>query len=298
MRRFLFASLFVLTCAASQAGSGDRLLLQRPALSATQIVFSYAGDLWSVPREGGEAKRLTTGPGVETDPVFSPDGSRIAFEGEYDGNIDVFVMPASGGEPKRLTYHPGPDWPVGWTPDGKRVLFGSTRTSATDGGKLFSMPADGGFPDEIPLPIADEGCYSPDGSHLAYVPLFQWQAAWKRYRGGQTKKIWIADLSDSSVSAIPRENSNDFNPMWIGDRIYFLSDRAGPVSLFSYDTRTKQVKQVVENHGFDLKSASAGPGAISTSSSAPCTYTILSPARRSRSKFTSRVTSPSCGRIS
>ena len=262
MRRFLFASLFVLTCAASQAGSGDRLLLQRPALSATQIVFSYAGDLWSVPREGGEAKRLTTGPGVETDPVFSPDGSRIAFEGEYDGNIDVFVMPASGGEPKRLTYHPGPDWPVGWTPDGKRVLFGSTRTSATDGGKLFSMPADGGFPDEIPLPIADEGCYSPDGSHLAYVPLFQWQAAWKRYRGGQTKKIWIADLSDSSVSAIPRENSNDFNPMWIGDRIYFLSDRAGPVSLFSYDTRTKQVKQVVENHGFDLKSASAGPGAI------------------------------------
>ncbi|MBI1789006.1 MAG: PD40 domain-containing protein [Acidobacteria bacterium] len=262
MSRFLFGALFVCAASMPAAEAGSSLLLQKPALSATRIVFAYAGDLWSVPREGGDARRLTTGPGVETDPVFSPDGSHIAFTGEYDGNTDVFVMPASGGTPRRLTFHPGFDGAIGWTPDGKRVLFASTRSSATDGPKLFTVPAGGGFPDEVPLPIAEEGVYSPDGSRLAYVPLFQWQAAWKRYRGGQTKKIWIADLSDSSVTAIPRENSNDFNPMWIGDKIYFLSDRQGPVSLFSYDPRGRQVRQVVGNRGLDFKSASAGPGAI------------------------------------
>ncbi len=261
---FRLACATIILCASlvSSADSGARLLLQRPALSRTLIVFSYAGDLWSVPREGGDAKHLTTGPGVETDPVFSPDGSQIAFTGEYDGNVDVFVMPAAGGVPRRLTYHPGIDRAVGWTPDGKRVLFASSRNSPADGGRLFTIPADGGFPDELPLPIAEEGSYSADASHLAYVPLFQWQQAWKRYRGGQTRKIWIADLSDSSIVPIPRENSNDFDPMWVGDRVYFLSDRSGPVSLFSYDTQTKQVKQLIENRGLDFKSASAGPGAI------------------------------------
>jgi tricorn protease len=245
MRCLPLNAIILLVSSASLAQ--QNYLFQRPALSHTQIVFSFAGDLWSVPREGGDAKRLTTGTGVETDPVLSPDGSQIAFTGEYDGNVDVFVVLASGGTPKRLTYHPGEDLAVGWTPDGKRVLFASPRATAMDGLKLFTVPPEGGFPDEIPLPIAAEGSYSPDGSHLAYVPLFQWQEAWKRYRGGQTKRIWIADLSDSSITPIPRENSNDFNPMWIGDQIYFLSDRNGPVSLFCYDTRTRQVKQLIEN---------------------------------------------------
>ena len=226
-------------------------------------MFSYAGDLWSVPRDGGEAKRLTAGQGVETDPIFSPDGSQIAFTGEYDGNVDVFVMPAGGGMPKRLTYHPGQDSPVSWTPDGKRVLFVSSRAVPNDGARLYTLPAEGGgLPDELPLPIAIEASYSPDGSHLAYVPLFQWQEAWKRYRGGQTRKIWIANLADSSIVKIPRENSNDFDPMWIGDRIYFLSDREGPVTLFYYDTKTNKVSRAIVNHGLDFKSASAGPGAI------------------------------------
>src|SRR2546425_178391 len=215
MLRLLIA-LFVFAVSVSAAGGGAYLLFRKTAISETQIVFSYAGDLWSVPRSGGDAKRLTSGPGVETDPVFSPDGSQIAFVGEYDGNFDLFVMPASGGAPKRLTYHPAPDFPVAWTPDSKRILFGSFRANANDGVKLFTMPLEGGFPDEIPLPIADEGSYSPDGSHLASVPMVQYQPAWKRYRGGQTRKIWIADLSDSSVIRIPRENSNDFGPMWIG----------------------------------------------------------------------------------
>jgi tricorn protease len=258
--RFSFFLPAALACA-SWAGDAP-YVFRSPALSATQIVFSFAGDLWSVPRAGGEAIRLTTGAGIEIGPVFSPDGAQIAFTGEYDGNTDVFVMPAGGGVPRRLTYHPGVDWAVAWSPDGKRILFGSSRASANDGTKFFTMPAAGGFPDEVPLPIAAEGAYSPDGSHLAYVPLIQWQPAWKHYRGGQTRRIWIADLEDSAVIEIPRENSNDFNPMWVGDKIYFLSDRNGPVTLFRYDTRTREVKQLIGNHGFDFKSASAGPGAI------------------------------------
>ncbi len=259
----MYRILGALLLLAPFAGAQTHLLLRKPALSRTQIVFTYAGDLWSVPREGGDAKRLTAAPGVETDAVFSPDGSNIAFTGEYDGNVDVFVMPAAGGVPRRLTYHPGQDGAVGWTPDGKRVLFVSARAVSNDGARLYTLPAEGGgLPEELPLPIAIEGSYSPDGSHLAYVPLFQWQEAWKRYRGGQTKKIWLANLADSSIVKIPRDNSNDFNPMWAGDRVYFLSDREGPVTLFYYDTKTKKVTRAVANTGLDFKSASLGPGAI------------------------------------
>jgi len=260
MRPVISILLLSASFAAAQTG---HLLLRTPALSKTQIVFTYAGDLWSVPREGGEAQRLTAGPGVETSPAFSPDGSMVAFTGEYDGNVDVFVIPAAGGVPRRLTYHPGRDETVGWTPDGKRVLFRSHRAVPNDGDRLYTMAVEGGgLPDELPLPIAEEGSYSPDGSHLAYVPLFQWQEAWKKYRGGQTRKIWIASLTDSSVAPVPRDNSNDFDPMWVGDRIYFLSDREGPVTLFYYDTKSKKVTRAIENHGLDFKSASAGPGAI------------------------------------
>jgi len=219
--------------------------------------------LWTVGREGGEARRLTTG-GHERHPVFSPDGSLVAFTGEYDGNPDVYVVPASGGVPRRLTYHPGPDLALGWTPDGKQVLFQSWRSSFTGGApRLFTLPIDGAFPAEVPLPRAAEGSFSGDGSRLAYVPNEQWQPAWKRYRGGQTRSIWIANLADSSLEAkIPRDNSNDFNPMWVGDTIYFLSDRNGPVTLFAFDPQSKEVTQVLPNDGLDIKSASAGPGAI------------------------------------
>jgi tricorn protease len=238
------------------------LLLRHPTISRTQIVFSFADDLWSVSREGGDAIRLTTGAGIESEPVFSPDGSQIAFTGEYDGNVDVFVMPASGGTPKRLTYHPAPDRLVGWTPDGKQVIFSSGRSSYSNFSRLFTIPAEGGVETQLPLDRAVECSYSPDGTRLAYVPTDQWQRAWKRYRGGQTKPIWIATLSDSSVAKIPRNNSNDFNPMWVGDTIFFLSDRNGPVSLFAYDTKSKQIVEVVKNDGLDFKSASAGTDAI------------------------------------
>lgn len=244
------------------AKSDKPLLLQKPALTRDRIVFSWAGDLWIVSRDGGDAVRLTAGPGTETNPVFSPDGTQIAFSGEYDGNTDVYVVPTAGGMPKRLTWHPGVDIPLAWTSDGKRVLFRSGRNSYSRFNRLFTIGPDGGFPAEIPLPMAEQGSFSPDGARLAYLPLAPAFESWKRYRGGRTTPVWIASLADSRVEKIPRENSNDFNPMWCGDRILFLSDRNGPVTLFAYDTASKQVRQLLKNAGFDVKSASAGPGAI------------------------------------
>ncbi|HZQ55619.1 MAG TPA: PDZ domain-containing protein [Bryobacteraceae bacterium] len=258
----LLISILTFSLALPAANSGHPLLFRNPAVSQAQIVFEYANDLWIVSREGGEARRLTSGIGREFNPHFSPDGTQIAFSGEYDGNIDVFVIPASGGVPRRLTYHPGPDIAVGWTPDGKRILFNSRRDAYADSGRLYTIGLNGGLPEALPLPTAEDGSYSSDGSHIAYVPVFQWQPAWKRYRGGQTTKIWLADLSDSSIVKVPRENSNDFNPMWSGGKVYFLSDRNGSVSLWAYDIHTAKVSEAVKNDGLDFKSASAGPGAI------------------------------------
>ncbi|HUE23938.1 MAG TPA: PDZ domain-containing protein [Bryobacteraceae bacterium] len=238
------------------------MLLQKPALSRTQIVFVYAGDLWTVPRDGGDAKRLTSGAGIETNPAFSPDGSQIAFTGEYDGNVDVFVIPAEGGVPKRLTWHPAADITLGWTPDGKRILFSSTRTSYSRLRELFTVGLEGGMAEKVDLPMGFEGAYSPDGTQLAYVPISRAFTAWKRYRGGQATPIWIATLATGHIEKVPREGSNDFNPMWAAGEVYFLSDRDGPVTLYAYDTRSKQVKRLLDNDSLDLKSASTGPGAI------------------------------------
>ncbi len=252
----LFAAL------ALAAAADEPLLLQKPTLSKTHIVFVYAGDLWSVPREGGDAVRLTSGAGTETDPAFSPDGTRIAFTGEYDGNIDVFVVPASGGVPKRLTWHPAADRVLGWTPDGKRIIFGSSRTSYSRFDEMFTVPAEGGVEEKLPLPSGYQASMSADGQSIAYEPTGKAFIMWKKYRGGQTARIWLAKLSDSSITKVPRTNSNDFSPMWAGDHVYFLSDRNGPVTLFSYDTKTKAVKEAIPNQGLDFKSATLGPDAI------------------------------------
>ncbi|MGH9333350.1 MAG: S41 family peptidase, partial [Vicinamibacteria bacterium] len=237
------------------------LLLQHPTLSETSIAFSWGGYLWTVDREGGAARQITTG-GHESDPVFSPDGSFIAFTGQYDGNVDVYAVPAGGGSPKRLTWHPSPDEAVSWTRDGKGVVFRSTRDAHADFSRLFTVPLDGGFPDELPMWRAQEGSFSPDGTHMAYVPNMQWQKAWKRYRGGQTTSVQIVRLEDLDRKMVPRENSNDSNPMWIGDTVYFLSDRNGPTGLFAYDVESGSVREFVKSSGLDLKSASGGPGAI------------------------------------
>ena len=266
MRLRLAAVLFALAVIflqPSAAQSDPPRLLRNPTVSKTQIVFEYGGDLWIVGRDGGDARRLTAGVGEETLPAFSPDGMTVAFTGEYDGNKDVYVVPAAGGVPRRLTFHPADDFVMGWTPDGKKILFASWGNSFRHYEfQLYTVPVEGGFPTELPIPIGAEASFSPDASHLAYVPHIQWQSAWKRYHGGQTTPIWIADLKDSSITKVPRDNSNDHYPVWVGDTIYFLSDRNGPVSLFAYDTKTKQVMEALHSDGFDFKTISGGPDAI------------------------------------
>jgi tricorn protease len=203
--RFALLVGCLLLCAGMAVAAEDTpLLATAPTINKTEIVFVYGGYLWSVPRGGGEARQLTTG-GHESSPAFSPDGEWIAFAGEYDGNQDVYVVRASGGEPKRLTWHPGQDVPVGWTPDGKRILFVSTRDAYADITRLYTVPAEGGVVETLPMWRALEGTYSPDGGELAYVPNLQWQRAWKRYRGGQTTPVYIVRLKDLALQKVPRE---------------------------------------------------------------------------------------------
>jgi tricorn protease len=262
--------LALLLWAAPAPAASEKLLLpQKPTLSANQIAFTFAGDLWVVGREGGEARRITSSPGLELDAHFSPDGKWLAFTGEYDGNLDVFVVSATGGEPRRLTFHPGVDIALGWTPDGKSVLVSSGRTSYSRFNKLFTVPVEGGgLPTELPLPMGEQGAISPDGQRIAYVPFWNRRAvpnayiAWKHYRGGKASPIWIADLGDSRIVKIPREDSNDHCPMWLNNKVYFLSDRDGATTLFSYDPDTKELKKVIDNQGLDYVSASAGPDGI------------------------------------
>lgn len=266
MKKIILISLILLVAStAILAQSSSPMLFRQPTMNKTHIVFSFGGDLWRVERSGGKAIRLTSGTGTETSPLFSPDGNWIAFTGQYDGNTDAFVIPANGGVPKRITYHPNSDSVIGWTNDGQSLVFLSTRTSGMPLPKMFTIPVSGnGLPLELPFPMAGGTAdFSPDNSKLAYMPLAPAFNQWKMYRGGRTTKIWIGNMSDSSVVEIPRQNSNDFEPMWMGDKIYFLSDRNGRnVTLYSYDVRSKQVKEEISNRGLDLKSASASDDAI------------------------------------
>jgi tricorn protease len=259
-RTLLAALVLVLPGAAARAAP---LLLQHPTLSSSAIAFDYGGEIWIAPRTGGPARALVAGQGRNRGPIFSPDGRWIAFTGVFDGNADVYVVAAAGGEPRRLTWHPGVDTALGWTPDGAKVLFRSGRSSPRDLEQFYTVPLNGGPPEAVPLPSGDEASFAPGGGRIAYTPFPQWQPAWKRYRGGQTSRIWLADLADSRIAKIPRENSNDKDPMWAGETVYFLSDRDGPVTLYAFDVKTGSVRRVVDNpRGFDISSASAGPGGI------------------------------------
>jgi tricorn protease len=262
MRNLVFAGFLLLTGITVSAQSPQLLgpaLIGRVAVNRTQIVFHYAGDLWSVTRNGGEAKRLTSHPGEENFPAFSPDGSQLAFSRIVGGNQDVFVMPAAGGEARRITYHPRQDQVVEWTPDGKSILFVSLR-SATP--QLYKIQPDGVLPEELPLPVAETGSYSPDGKRLAYSPNTGISDGWRYYRGGSNGRIFFASTADWSVEKLSQGTHNDEFPMWVGDRIYFVSDRDGIFNLFSYDLKSKQAKQLTRFEKYGIRFAGASSDAV------------------------------------
>ncbi len=233
------------------AEKGTRLL-HEPDISNDLVVFVYAGDLFTAPLSGGQASALTTDIGSESGPKFSPDGKYVAFNGEYDGNRDVYVIPSGGGLPIRLTWHPGYDQVQGWTPDGK-VLFSSSRFNPNGRSQLFTVGLDGGYPDQLPIPQMSLADYSPDGKYIAYTPVSNAFSSWKRYRGGRTTPIWIIDVNDWSHVEIPHVNASDTYPVWVGDKVFFLSDRNLDMNLFSYNHKSGELKENVVKKGADIK---------------------------------------------
>ena len=265
--RLSFAALALLGAATlvDAQNTTDTRLLSQPAVSATRVAFTYAGDLWSAKLDGSDVRRLTTADGDESNPYFSPDGSLIAFTGNYDGNQDVYVIPATGGTPRRLTFHPGPDIAQGFTPDGKRVLFVSTRSGNTTRlAQLYTIPVEGGVEEQLSIPNAFQATYSPDGRRVAYNPLPRAFDQWKRYRGGRASQIWLYTNGTNAMEKIPQpaSRSNDVDMMWIGDAVYFRSDRDGEFNIWAFDTKTKALKQLTHHSDFPVLNASAGNGQI------------------------------------
>ena len=239
-------------------------LLRTPTVSATHIAFAYANNLWVVERAGGQARRLTSFQGQTTNPRFSPDGKMLAFSGDYAGNTDVYVVAATGGEPKRLTWHPGADAVQGWTPDGKAVVFASGRASWAPSGapRFWTVPADGGVEEPMPLPRAYQGRISPDGTRVAYRMNNSWDEERRNYKGGQNRPIWIVDLKSYDLTTPPWTDSKDVDPAWIADTVYFISDRDGVANVWAYDTKGKKLSQATKFDDFDVKSLDAGAGAV------------------------------------
>jgi tricorn protease len=258
--------MVLLAAAPSANAQVSARMFREPAVSATHIAFVYAGDIWIVPKSGGVAMRLSSPRGEESFPRFSPDGTRIAFSGDYDGNVDAYVIPTMGGTPVRLTSHPMEDRVVGWHPDGKRVLIASSRESGRQRySQFYLVNADGtGLEQKLPIPYGEFGSFSPDGAELAYMPMSQDFRTWKRYRGGWAPDIWTFDLKTLASKNITGHPANDSHPMWHGQTIFFMSDR-GPEkreNIWAYDRRSGAARQVTHFTDFDITFPSSGPSDI------------------------------------
>jgi len=247
------------------AATAQTKLLRFPDIAGDRVAFCYAGDIWSAPAKGGNATRLTAHPGLELFPKFSPDGKWIAFTGQYEGDEQVYVIPAEGGQPKQLTYYParGPFAPrhgydnqvVGWTPDGASIVFRSQRDA--DGirseGTLVAVPAKGGLAKALPMPTSGAGDFSPDGKRIAYSPLFRDFRTWKRYEGGWAQDLYVYDLATNDAKPFATSKRTERDPMWIGDAVYFASDRDGTLNLYSYDLKTEAVAKLTSSTTWDVR---------------------------------------------
>ena len=241
----------------------DTLLLEQPDIDAQHIPFIYDGDVWVANRDGSGAYRLTTAEGHESYPHFSPDGASIAFSGNYDGNVDVYIVPVAGGSPKRLTWHSADDLVEGFDTKG-RVLFSSQSDVYSERDvHLFTIDPNAVFPERLPIPRGIDADVSPDGRAIAYAQTAP-QAQWKAYRGGTAARIAIMSFADHALQRVPQppERSNDINPMWIGGKLYFASDRHGEFNLHSFDPATGEVRQLTSYSDFPVLNANAGDGRI------------------------------------
>jgi tricorn protease len=252
--KLLLSVLIAMLLSIAVYAINDARLLRSPDIYGDKIVFVYGSDLWTVSASGGIAAKLTSHPGIESNPYFSPDGKWIAFNGDYDGNRDVFIIPSEGGMPIRLTYHPSSDYVTGWSSDGKKVVFSSTRNSLNRRvSQMFEISIEGGMASQLPLPSAYLGEYNPDGKYYAYTPLPNAFTTWRRYRGGEAPHVVIFNTSDNSIKKVARKDSNDTYPQWMGDNVVFLSDRDRVMNFYSYDTKTDTIKQLTSFTGPDVK---------------------------------------------
>ncbi len=263
--RQLFMLVFVTAIAAKVAAAQPvTRLLRSPSVSAQSIVFAYANNIWAVDRGGGHARRLTSFQGITQNPKLSPDGRLVAFSAEYAGNTDVYVVPVDGGQPRRLTWHPSADIVQGWTPDGMSIVFASPRATWAPSGvpRFWTIPVEGGVEVAMPMPRAYQGKISPDGRHVAYRMPSSWDEERRNYRGGQNKPIWILDLSTFALDTTPFAGTKEMDPVWVGDAVYFLSDRDGVSNVWSFDIKSRALRQMTTFRDFDVKTLDASGGSV------------------------------------
>src|SRR5436190_4074549 len=258
---------------AALAADGDTRLMRFPDISQREIVFTYAGDLWSAPRTGGDARRLTSFPGQELYPKFSPDGNWIAFSSEHTGTREVFVMPSAGGEARQLTWYAdiGPMPPRGgtdyrvldWSPDGKNIVVRMNRLGYDErSGRPYLVPFAGGMETPMPIPESGGGMYSPDGKSFVYTPIDRDFRSFKRYRGGRAQDVWVYDLAQNQSRRLTDFRGTDAQPMWIGDTIYFASDRDPTMNLYAMSPQGGEARKLTTFDTYDVLWPSAGPDAI------------------------------------
>ena len=259
MKNDLFYSVLaaILMIGPDLFGQGTQLLRQ-PTLSAEKVVFAYADDLWIADRAGGDATRLTSNEGSEIFPHFSQDGKWVAFSAEYGGNMDVYVMSADGGHPDRLTWHPGFDVVQGWTSEGAIIFRSGRMAHPTETNSLYQIDPQGAFPEPLHVTRAAYGEVSPDGQYLAYTPITSWDPEWRNYRGGQAMPIWIQDLNTGALETTPqKDKERHLDPVWIGSKVYYLSERDYVSNIWSYDMTTDTEEQITFHKVFDIKNLDA-----------------------------------------